>query len=152
VNINRKQFMQAEVLVRASHLHLITDQSQIDAAIKQELFHNNKKVLIYKPASEAVGPIFKEFSLRKDLANRPFRLSHKEKSIMATDQWGEVSRLTSKDFSKFVSSWFSLAEFTTFNEKRALVMAKELPLMMVPTYSRFVTAEILSESGMEWVD
>jgi hypothetical protein len=144
--------MEAEVLVRASHLHLIVAQDQIDAAIRRELYHNNKRVLIYKPAADAVGHIYKEFGARRDLANRPFRLSHKEKSIMATSQWGEIEKLSPKDFCRFISSWFSVAEYTTFNEQRALLMVKELPLMMMLTYSRFVTSEMLSASGMEWVD
>jgi hypothetical protein len=150
----QKNIMQAEVLVKASHLHIITSQEQIDAAIRHELYHNQKQVLIYKgrPAVEAVRAIFKEFSVRKDLTNRPFRLSHRDRGIYATDAWGEVSKISPRDFCRFVSSWFSLAELTTYDGKPALVLAKELPSMMVPTFfqGRFVDATMLAP--FQWID
>jgi hypothetical protein len=92
----QKTIIEAEVLRKTSHLHLITSQEQIDAAIRHELYHNQKEVLIYKgrPAAEAVRQIYKEFSVRKDLTNSPFQLSHRERGIMMKDQWGEVSKVS----------------------------------------------------------
>src|ERR1700730_17746134 len=92
--------MEAEVLVKASHLHLILAQAQIDAAIRDELYYNQKPVLIYKgrPPVETVRRIFKEFSLRRDLTNHPFQLSHRDRGIYAVDAWGEVSKISSRDF------------------------------------------------------
>jgi hypothetical protein len=83
--------MQAEVRVVASHLRLVQSQDQIAAAVSGDLFIDGKRVLIIKGASaaEAVEKIYKEFSVRRDLAGNPFRLSHRERGIMATDQWGE---------------------------------------------------------------
>jgi hypothetical protein len=154
MNVKQKQVKQADVLVKASHLHIITSQEQIDAAIRHELYHNHKEVLIYKgrPTVETVRQIFKEFSVREDLTNRPFRLSHRERGIFATDGWGEVSKIGPRDFCKFVSSWFSLAELTTYENKPALVLAKELPMMMVPTFfqGRFVDAAMLAP--FQWID
>jgi hypothetical protein len=99
-----------------------------------------------------VARIYREFSIRKDLAGNRFRLSHREKGIMATDQWGEVSKVNIRDFKRFIQSWFTLAELTTYENKPALVLVKELPTMMVPTYcqGRFCSPEMLA--GMEWVD
>jgi hypothetical protein len=146
--------MEASVLVRASHLHLILSPEQIDAAIRHELYHNQKPVLIYKgrPAVEAVRRIYKEFSVRTDLTNRPFQLSHRERGIMMTDQWGTVSKVSPRDFRRFLSSWFSLAELTTYDNKPALVLAEGLPLMMVPTFfqGRFADSEMLAP--FSWVD
>jgi hypothetical protein len=146
--------MQADIQVRSSHLHLITDTEQIQAAINQELFADQKKVLIIKgrPAIDAVAAIYKEFSVRRDLAGSPFRLSHKERGIMATDQWGEVSKVNIRDFKRFIQSWFSLAELTSYDGKPALVLIKELPTMMVPTYAqgRFVSSEMLAP--FSWID
>jgi hypothetical protein len=146
--------MEAEVLVKASHLHLITDSEQIAAAIRNELYHNKKQVLIYKGAStvEAVRQIYKEFSVRKDMNNRPFQLSHAERGIMATDQWGEVVKVHPRDFRKYLAAFFSLAELTTYNGKPALVLAKELPLMMVPTFFQGRFAEPSMLEGFSWVD
>jgi hypothetical protein len=146
--------MEAEVLVRASHLHLITSAEQIDAAIDGELYHNQKLVLIYKgrPSVESVRRIYKEFSVRKDLTNHPFKLSHRERGIMMTDHWGEVSKVSPRDFCRFIAFWFQLAELTTHDGKPALVLAKELPIMMVPTFfqGRFADASMLEP--FTWVD
>jgi hypothetical protein len=140
--------MEAEVLVRASHLHIITSAEQIEAAIRHELYHNQKEVLIYKgrPAVEAVRAIFRAFSVKKDLTNHPFQLSRRERGIFARDAWGEVSKLSPRDFCRFVSSWFSLADLTTFENRPALVLAKELPIMMVPTFfqGRFCDSDMLA--------
>jgi len=48
--------------------------------------------------------------------------------------------------------WFTLAELTTYDKKPALVLIKELPTMMVPTYcqGRFVDASMLEP--FQWVD
>jgi hypothetical protein len=146
--------MQAEVRVVASHLRLVQSPEQIAAAVSGDLFIDGKRVLIIKGAStaEAVEKIYKEFSVRRDLAGHPFRLSHKERGIMATDQWGEVSKVNIRDFKRFIQSWFSLAELTTHDGKPALILIKEFPTMLVPTYAqgRFVTAEMLEP--FSWVD
>jgi hypothetical protein len=146
--------MQAEVRVVASHLRLVQSQEQIAAAVSGDLFIDGKRVLIIKGASaaEAVEKIYKEFSVRRDLAGNPFRLSHRERGIMATDQWGEVSKVNIRDFKRFIQSWFSLAELTSYDGKPPLVLIKELPTMMVPTYAqgRFVTAEMLAP--FSWID
>jgi hypothetical protein len=146
--------MEAEVLVKASHLHLITSPEQIAAALRNELYYNKKPVLIYKGAStvEAVRQIYKAFSLRKDMNNRPFQLSHAERGIMASDSWCEVTKLNPRDFRKYVEAFFSLVELTTYNGQPALVLAKELPLMMVPTFfqGRFCEPSMLE--GFSWVD
>jgi hypothetical protein len=146
--------MEAEVLVRASHLHLITDPEQIAAALKNELYHNKKPVLIYKGSStvDAVRQIYNAFRTHKDFNNRPFQLSHAEKGIMASDNWGEVVKLHPRDFRKYIAVFFTLAELTTYNGKPALVLAKELPLMMVPTFFQGRFAEPSMLEGFSWVD
>src|SRR6202011_1973104 len=133
---NRKKFLEAEVLVRAIHLHLITSPEQIAAAIANELYYNKKPVLIYKGAStvEAVRQVYNAFRVHKDFNNRPFQLSHAERGIMASDYWGEVVKLHPRDFRKYIAAFFTLAELTTYNGQPALVLAKQLPLMMVPTF------------------
>jgi hypothetical protein len=146
--------METEVLVKASHLHLITNEEQIAAAIRNELYYNNKPILIYKGAStvEAVRQVYNAFRVRKDINNRPFQLSHSERGIMGSDIWGEVTRVNPRDLRKYISVFFSLAELTTYNGKPALVLAKELPLMMVPTFfqGRFCEPSMLE--GFSWVD
>jgi hypothetical protein len=146
--------MQADIRVVASHLNLITSPEQIDAAINGDLYVDLKRVLIIKgrPAVEAVARIYGEFGIRKDLAGNSFRLSHRERGIMATDQWGEVSKVNIRDFKRFIQSWFTLAELTTYENKPALVLIKELPTMMVPTYcqGRFVDTSMLEP--FQWVD
>jgi hypothetical protein len=98
--------MQGDIRVVASHLNLVQAPDQIEAAITKDLYFDRKKVLIIKgrPAVEAVAAIYKEFSVRKDLAGNAFRLSHKEKSVMATDQWGEISKVNMKDFKRFIQA------------------------------------------------
>jgi hypothetical protein len=96
--------MQADVLVRASHLNLIQNPDQIAAARRNELYLNKKPVMICRgiPAAETVQAVYGIFKTHKDLTGQPFRLSHKEKSITHRDQWGDTSRVGVREFAKYL--------------------------------------------------
>jgi hypothetical protein len=99
--------MQADIQIRASHLHLITEPEQINAAKSGTLFVENRPVLIIRgiPAGETIRAVYALFASRKDLTDSPFRLSRREKGIMAVNQWREYSKLTSKEFAKYLEHW-----------------------------------------------
>jgi hypothetical protein len=145
--------MEANTRVVASHLTLIQDPEEIEAAKNDQLYLDSKKVLIIKgiPAAQAVATIYKEFSVRKDPTGNPFRLSHAAKGIMHRDQWGEDNKVGIQDFKRYIEHWFTLTELTTYDNKPALVVVKSLPIMMVPTYcqGRFVSPEMLSPFEMD---
>lgn len=71
---------------------------------------------------------------------------------MASDYRGEVVKLHPRDFRKYIAVFFTLAELTTYNGKPAFVLAKQLPLMMVPTFFQGRFAEPSMLEGYTWVD
>lgn len=147
--------MEAEILTVASHLNLIKAPEQIEAGKRGDLYLNKKPVLIIKGASaaDAVRRIYLEFSRRNDLTGQPFRLSHKERSIMHRDQWSQDSKVGAQDLRRYIEHFFTLAELTTHNNQPVLVVLKELPVMMVQTFrqGRFVDSSMLAEFK-EWID
>jgi hypothetical protein len=146
--------MEAKSRVVASHLVLIQDPEEIQAAKSNQLYHDGKKVLIIRgiPAAQTLEVIYQEFSKRRDLTGNPFRLSHKAKGLVARDQWGEITKVRLHDFRRFIEHWFCLAELTEYDHKPTLVIAKSLPIMLVPLFSqgRYLTPELLGL--FDWID
>jgi hypothetical protein len=141
-------YMQADVLVRASHLHLITAPEQIEAAMNGTLFVEHRPVLVFKgmPAAKAAEAIYRMFAERRDLRGERFYVSHKLRSIVAKDQWDEYAKVGMNDFRRYIENWFQLATLEEWQNKPALVLANTLPLMQVPLYcqGRYITKELIS--------
>ena len=66
--------MQADIRIVASHLHLIQSPEHIEAAMNDNLYVENRKVLLIKgfPAAKTAEILYKEFAKRADLRGEPF--------------------------------------------------------------------------------
>lgn len=128
--------MEADVLVRASHLHLITSPEQIEAAKNNNLYVENKKVLLIKnfPAAKAAEVIYREFAKREALQGGRFHVSFKLKSLVAKNQCGEYAKVGIEDFRKYVQHWFQLAEVRECDGKEVLILVNKLSPMAVSLY------------------
>jgi hypothetical protein len=146
--------MQADILVRASHLHLITEPAQIAAAKSGTLFVEKKPVLIIRgiPAGDTIRAVYALFASRTDMTGSPFRLSHREKGMCGVNQWQEYSKLTSKEFAKYLVHWAVLMDLTTYDSQPALVVVRSLPPMLIQLFHqpRYLTESMLS--AFQWID
>jgi hypothetical protein len=146
--------MQAHTRKVASHLILVTDPDEIQAAKDNNLYIENKPALIIRgiPAQDTIRAVYALFATKLDLTGSPFRLSHQEKGIMAKDQWNEYSKVTSRMFSQYLEHWCTLVDLTTYQNKPALVVVNKLSSMLVQLFhqSRFLTVEMLEP--FTWVD
>jgi hypothetical protein len=146
--------MQANTQKVASHLILITSPDEIAAAKNNDLYIEGKPTLIIRgiPAGDTIRAVYALFATRKDLTNSPFRLSHREKGICAVNQWREYSKLTSKEFARYLEHWCVLLDLSTYNGKPALVVVPSLTPMLTQLFHqpRYITADMLS--AFEWID
>jgi hypothetical protein len=146
--------MQATTHKVASHLILITSPDEIAAAKNNELYIEDKPTLIIRgiPTQETIRAVYALFASRKDLTGSPFRLSHREKGICAVNQWREYSKVTSRDFAKYLEHWTVLVDLTTHDGKPALVVVNSLPPMLTQLFHqpRYLTDEMLL--AFEWLD
>jgi hypothetical protein len=138
----------------ASHLILITSPDEIEAAKKNDLYIDKKVALIIRgiPAGDTIRAVYNLFATRKDMTGSPFRLSHREKGICAVNQWSEYSKLTSKEFARYLEHWTVLLDLTTYNDKPALVVVNSLPPMLIQLFHqpRYLTESMLS--AFQWSD
>jgi hypothetical protein len=146
--------MQANTKKVASHLILITSPEEIAAAKKNDLYIENKPTLIIRgiPAGETIKAVYALFATRKDLTGSPFRLSHREKGICAVNQWREYSKLTSKEFARYLEHWTVLLDLSTYDNKPALIVVPSLPPMLIQLFHqpRYLTETMLSK--FQWLD
>jgi hypothetical protein len=146
--------MQANTRKVASHLILIEDEQEIAAAKNNDLYIENKPALIIRgiPAGDTIRAVYALFASRKDLTGSPFRLSHREKGICAVNQWQEYSKLTSKEFARYLEHWTVLVDLTTYEGKPALVVVNSLPTMLTQLFHqpRYLTETMLS--AFQWLD
>jgi hypothetical protein len=138
----------------ASHLILITNEAEIEAAKNNDLYIEDKPVLIIRgiPAQDTIRAVYALFATRKDMTGRGFRLSHREKGIMHTNQWTEYSKLGSREFARYLEHWAILMDLTTYKGKPALVVVPTLHPMLTQLFHqpRYITAEMLA--GFSWID
>jgi hypothetical protein len=146
--------MQANIRKVASHLTLIENEEEIQAAKNNDLYIENRPALIIRgiPAADTIRAVYAHFASRKDLTGSPFRLSHREKGIFAVNQWKEYSKLTSKEFVKYLEHWCVLVDLNSYNGKPALIVVSSLPPMLTQLFHqpRYLTETMLS--AFQWLD
>lgn len=146
--------MEASTRTVASHLILIQGEEEIAAAKNNDLYIENKPTLIIRgiPAQETIRAVYDLFATRKDITGSPFRLSHREKGIMARDQWRDYSKITSREFAKYLEHWCVLVDLTTYDNKPALLVVKSLPPMLTQLFHqpRYLLPSMLEP--FTWLD
>ena len=146
--------MQANTRKVASHLTIITDAGEIAAAKNNDLYIDNRPALIIRgiPAGDTIRAVYALFASRTDMTGSPFRLSHREKGICAVNQWKEYSKLTSKEFARYLGHWTVLLDLTSYDGKPALVVVNSLPPMLTQLFHqpRYLTETMLS--AFQWID
>ena len=98
--------MQADIRTVASHLNIIQSPEQIAAAKAGELYVDSRRVLLIKnfSAARAAELIYQEFAIRRDLRGGRFHISHRQKCLVAKDQWDQYSRVGTEDFRQYVAA------------------------------------------------
>jgi hypothetical protein len=146
--------MQANTRKVASHLTLIEGEAEIQAAKSNDLYIDNKQTLIIRgiPAGDTIRAVYGLFATKTDMTGSPFRLSHSAKGICAVNQWKEYSKLTSKDFARYLEHWCVLLDLSSYNGKPALIVVPSLPPMLTQLFHqpRYLTEEMLS--AFQWID
>jgi hypothetical protein len=146
--------MQATTRTVASHLVIIQGEQEITAAKNNDLYIDKKPALIIRgiPAQDTIRAVYALFATRKDINGDVFKLSHQEKGIMLRDQWRDYTKITSRDFAKYLEHWCVLLDLSSYNNQPALVVVKSLPPMLTQLFHqpRYILPEMLEP--FTWVD
>jgi hypothetical protein len=140
--------------VAASHLTLITDQAEIEAAKNNDLYIDGKIALIVRgiPTQDTIRSIYTLFSTRHDMTGSPFRLSHKEKGIVHKDQWSEYSKLDARSYARYLEHFAVLMELIEYRGKPALVVVPKLHPMLTQLFHQPRYLEESMLSAFQWID
>ena len=130
--------MQANVVKNIQGVDAITNREQVELAKVEDLFVNDKRVLIVRgnDTSQTVGQIFREFANRKDSTGHRFQFSRKPRGITEIDPvWTKPVRVTPPRMENYIKEWFTLAELvSTTALGEILVLTNKIPPHAIPLW------------------